>query len=364
MAVPNPERELARLRKVLSEKQPKVVVLLGASEFFRGEALETTLATVPKSADLRSKDGQEDSDGRELGDLLGGGLFGSGTWLVVRRGDAWLKKHGAELQGLLGRIAPGCGLLLELAKLDKRTKVARSLKEVGELFEFRDLYTEPYDRSRSPLDAEMISWLVERSRRLGVGVDAEAAFMLMSTVGQKPTELLAELVRLRGSLPATGKHAGRAYGPDDLRGHLTCSFESTPFEFAEAVLDFDRRRAMRSLHSMYARGVRSRDGSKVDAGGVFPFVTSWLHQTMNSVHRGRCLLDRGLAMEEVSRRLGVRVFVDRFLSQVRLNPETRLRQGLDLLMECQRDLRRTGEDAELLLERFLAGYFRPLPGVA
>ncbi len=364
MAVPNPERELARLRKVLAEKRPKVLVVLGASDFFRGEAFEIGLANVPDSADLRSKDGQEDSDGRELGDLLGGGLFGSGTWLVVRRGDAWLKKRGAELQGVLDRIASGCGLLLELGKLDRRTKIARSLKEVGELFEFRDLYTEPYDRSRSPLEAEMISWLVERSRRLDAAITPEAAFMLMSSVGQKPAELCAELQRLRSSLQAAGKKVGRALGPDDLRGHLTCSFESTPFEVAEAVLDYDRRRASRSLHAMYARGVTSRDGSRVDAGGIFPFVTSWLQQSMGSVHRGRCLLDRGMALDEVSRQLGVRVFVDRFGSQVRSNPEARLLKGLDLLMECQRDLRRTGEDAELLLERFLADYFKLRRGAA
>ncbi len=364
MAIPNPERELARLRKVLTEKRPKVVVLLGASEFFRGEAFEAVLATVPESADLRRKDGQEDSDGRELGDLLGGGLFGSGTWLVIRRGDGWLKKHGSELQGLLSRVASGCGLLLELGKLDQRTKVARSLKQVGELFEFRDLYAEPYDRSHSPLGAEMVSWLVERSRRLEIALNPEAAFMLMSTAGQKPAELLAELQRLRDSLSAAGKEIVKPLGLEDLRGHLTCSFESTPFEFAEAVLDYDRKRASRSLHAMYARGVTSRDGSRVDTGGVFPFVTSWLQQTMHSVHRGRCLMDRGMALKDVARQLGVRVFVDRFASQVRSNTEFRLRKGLDLLMECQRDLRRTGEDAELLLERFLAGYFRKQRGAA
>ncbi|MHC5062482.1 MAG: DNA polymerase III subunit delta [Planctomycetota bacterium] len=357
MAIPNPERELTRLRQVLGKKQPALLVLIGISDFFRGEAFELAQAAIPASADLRCKDGQEDSDGSELHDLLGAGLFGSGTWLCVRRGDAWLKQHGSDLEGLLGRIAGGCGLLLEIKKLDKRTKIARALKESGELFEFRDLYAEPYDRSRSPLDSEMVSWLVQRSRQMKVPVSSEAAFLLMSSVGQQPTELLAELRRLQDALRQSGVEVRKPLGPRELSGHLTISFESTPFEFAEALLAFDRRRASRSLRAMYARGVRSKDGSRVEAGGLFPFVTSWLMQSLDKVHRARCQVDAGQAFDAVCRDMGVRVFVDRFREQVRLNPEPRLRAGLGMLMECQRDLRRTGEDAELLLERFLSAYF-------
>ncbi len=357
MAIPNPERELTRLKQVLSKKQPGLVLLMGGSEFFRGEAFELAQTAIPESADLRGKDGREDSDGSELQDLLGAGLFGSGSWLCVRRGDPWLKQHGAELQSYVGKIAKGCGLVLEIGKLDKRTKIAKELKAHGEIFEFRDLYTEPYDRSRSPLESEMVGWLVERSRRMQVPVSPEAAFLLMSTVGQNPAELLAELRRLQDVLQAAGIETRKALGARELSGHLTISFESTPFEFAEALLAFDRRRSIRSLHAMYARGVRSKDGTRVEAGGLFPFVTSWLMQSLDKLHRARCRLDSGQNIEMVCQEMGVRVFVDRFREQLRRNPEARLRAGLGMLMECQRDLRRSGEDPELLLERFLATYF-------
>lgn len=352
VAVPNPERELARLQSALRPEPPAVVVVTGPSAFFRGEALELVFAALPTSADVRRLDGSEKSDGGELVDLRGGGLFGSGTWVCVRRGEGWLKEHGEALLGTLPRIAKGCGLVLEVVKLDKRTKLSKELTRVGAVFELRDLYAEPYDRSRSALEAELVGWVVQRAKKAKLALTPEAAFLVISTVGKEPAELVAEIARLGERLPA-----GRPIGTDDVRGHLTVSFESTPFEFADAVLAYDRRRAMRSLDAMFARGVRGRDGAGMDAGGIFPFVTSWLWQTFHSVHHGRALCDGGVRSDEVAARAGVRTFADRYRAQVERNPERRLRRGLALLLEAQRQLRSAGEEPQAVLERFLARYF-------
>lgn len=353
VAVPNPERELARLQKAIRPQLPPVVVVTGASGFFRNEAIEAVLASLPDSAELRRLDGTEKSDGREVDDLRGGGLFGSGTWLCVRRGEGWLKQNADALLDALPRIAEGCGLLLEVQKLDKRTRLSKELGKVGVVFELRDLYPEPYDRSRSPLESELVGWVVQRARRAEMRLDPESAFLIVSTVGKDPAELVAELERLAGVLPK-----GRPVGADDLRGHLTVSFESTPFEFAEAVLDADRRRAMRSLDAMFARGVRQKDGSGMDQGGIFPFVASWLWQSMSAAHHGRALVDEGVRVDEVASRAGVRTFADRFRAQVERNAEPRLRRGLLLLLEAQRELRGSGETPRAILERFLARYFK------
>jgi DNA polymerase III delta subunit len=354
MAVPNPERELGRLGDLLARELPRVVVLLGASAWFRNQAFERVLARLPDDVDVRRIDGSDDTDGGELVDLRGAGLFGRGNWLVVRRGDGWLKRHAETLESALAGIGRGCGLLLEAQKLDRRTRLAKALGEVGALFEFRDLYAEPYDRTRSPLEAELVGWVVDAAKKRGLPITPEAAFLLVTVVGKEPAELCAEIERVR---VAVGGSA-RRLGSDDLRAHLSAWFESTPFDFADAILAFDRRAAMRSLHAMFARGVRGRDGGSVDSGGVFPFVVSWLHQTLSNVHEGRRLLDEGVRADDVAGRVGVRTFVERFVGQVRDNPLARLRRGLALLLDAERELRQTGEDPELLLERFVARYFR------
>ena len=186
-----------------------------------------------------------------------------------------------------------------------------------------------------------------------VRLTPEAALLLMSTVGKDPAECIAELERVASR---TGGEQ-RALGPDDLAGALTCSFESTPFELADALLGGDKRRATRSLEAMFARGVRGRDGKDVDRTGVFPFTVSWLYQSLSKAWEGRFLVDRGVSIRDVPGRLGVRVFIPRFQEQVSSNPEPRLRAGLRLLHEAQRELRLSGEDPLWILRRFVDRYF-------
>ncbi len=168
--------------------------------------------------------------------------------------------------------------------------------------------------------------------------------------------MVAELHRLSVRVDAAAGES-RVLGVEDLRGALTCSFESTPFELADAVLAWDRKRASRSLKAIFARGVRGRDGSAVERGGLFPFITSWLYRSLANAHEGRRLLDRGTSLADVPGELGVRAFADRFKEQVQSNSETRLRGGLLALVDAQRQLRLAGEDPELVLEHFLARWF-------
>ena len=334
---------------------PPALIVTGASDFFRQEAIDAALASIPEGVDLRTMDGETRSDGRELNDLCGGTLFGSGSVLVVRRGEAWLKEHGEGLLATIPSIARGSSLVLEVKKLDKRTKIAKALVKAGEVFDFRELYSEPYDRSRSPLDAEMVGWLVRRSRAMQCPLQPEAAFMVMSVVGTKPAELVEEVERIKDQLGDGAR--GKALSPEDLRGSLTCSFQSNPFEFAEALLSFDRKTATRALTTMYARGTTGRDGRQLDHYALFPFITNWLYRSLSQAYEGRCLLETGVSMRDIPGRVGVRQFVDRFQGQLKNNPASRLRRGLRLLTACQRELRTTGEEPEWLLQRFLQRYF-------
>ena len=353
MAVPNPDRELTRMQRDLKSGLAPCTVIAGVSEFFRQEAFDLAFAAAPGDVDLRTVDGDRDTDGRELDGLRGGNLFGKGTVLTIRRGEAWLKKNGEGLLAVLDSIGGGCGILLEIKKLDKRTKIAKALVKSGQIYEFRDLYTEPYDRSRSPLDAEMVGWIVSRSRAMKCPLTPESAYLVMSSVGTRPSELVEELQRLAVAVGGSKK----ALAPADLAGKLTCSFESTPFEFADGLLEYDRGRATRSLTAMYERGAQGRDGAKIDQGGLFPFITSWLYQSLAQLHEGRQLVDQGIQLRDVPGRLGIRVFVDRFLGHLKRNPTARVERGLALLHRAQRELRTTGEDPHYLLLRFLSRYF-------
>jgi DNA polymerase III delta subunit len=253
--------------------------------------------------------------------------------------------------------------LLESAKIDKRKKVAAALVKqlvaLGQVFEFRELYELPYDRDRGPMDGELCKWVLQVSKKLGVPLEAESALLLIAQVGKAPGELAAELERLRDQFGSDTVRAPLA--PKDLVGKLTVSFASTPFEFAEAVLCGKRQAAQRSLTAMFARGVKQQDGKTMDSGGLLPFTSSWLFREIGKVYEGRLLLDRGVSMRDLPKQAGVHQFADRFLEQVKCNSIEQLNRGVMALHACQRKSRMIGEDADVLLERFLAQWFEGAP---
>lgn len=392
MAAPNPEDELQRLAKLAQKGLPPVTLITGVHDAFRAEAVDRALAAVPKDADLRVLDaweervtggggGEDDDDGDddaggpgaadadaaalcpELQDLRGGGLFARTAFLVVRRGAGWWQKHAAAIAAAAPRFGKGCGLVVEAPKLDKRKKAAqqfvKQVADAGALFEFRELYDLPYDRSRGPFEGELCKWLVGRAQKLGVPLTPEAAWLVVMQVGKATPELLAELQRLRDQLGADPKR--KPLAPADLRGKLTCSFGSTPFELAEAVLGDDRRAAWRSVRAMFDRGVRAKDGRAMDQGGVLPFATSWLYGQFAAALEGRQLLDAGTSERDLPQKCGVFQFADRFVGNVRRHSAARLRRGLLALHACQRLSRQTGEEPDALLEGFLRQWFDGAP---
>lgn len=377
MGAPKPTQELTRLGALVRAGLPPIVLVHGASEFFRSKAMGRLLAAVPDDAEVRRVDGaevrsagdDEEQDGDDvvaapvLQDLRGGGLFASATVVVVRRGSNWWKQHGAGVAEVAPKIQPGSCLIVEAPKFDKRKKaVATLFKQLaadGAVFEFRDLYDMPYERSRGPLEGELCQWVCAAGKALGVPLAPESAWLVVSQVGKSPAELMRELERLRDQ--HTGDAIGAPLQPKDLAGKLSVRFESTPFEFAEAVLGGDRRAAQRSLAAMFQRGVRQQDGKAMDAGGVLPFTTSWLYRQLGVTYEGRVLYDAGVSQRDLAARCGVRQFADRFVASVRKNDQPQLRRGLLALHACLRESRITGEDDEVLLERFLGQWFDGLP---
>ncbi len=399
MAAPSPVAELERLAKLLGNGLPPLLLLYGEGAWFRGQAVALALAAVPKDAELRivdavaerlaggggGGDGDDDADDERDGaataepvepaatdvveglpvlqDLRGGGLFARTAFVVVRRGGAWWANHVEAVAAAVPGFGKGCGLVIEAKKLDRRKKAAQALVKTataaGACFEFRELYDLPFDRNDPPEKGELCRWLQAEAAKRGVPLQPAAAWLVVQQVGTSCADLVAEIDRLRGVLGAGS--AKKPLTPADLHGKLTVSFESTPFEFAAAVLAEDRAAAWRSLRAIFDRGVRSKDGKPMDRGGLLPFVTSWMFGQLVKTYEGRQLLDDGVSLRDVAARVGVFQFQERYVRQVEKHRLPRLAQGLLALQQCQRLSRTTGEEPDVLLERFLRAWFDGAP---
>jgi len=384
MAGPHPHDELERLQNLCRKGLPPVVVVTGSNNFYRHEAIELLLAAVPADAELRRIDAVEDrgstaadeedgdeeveeamepaeslQDVPELAELRGGGLFAKTSFLCVRRGAKWWQRCAPVLAQHWQRLGKGCGLLLEATKLDRRRKVAAQLvKDLGSaVFEFRDLYATAFG-GEDLLGGELVKWVIGRGEKLGLPLTKESAVLVVLQVGHGLSDLAAEIERLRAQFDQAS--LTRPLQPTDLRGRLHTSFESTPFEFADAVLERDRIRAQRSLRAMFDRGVRNKSGKR-ETGGIFPFTTSWLWQSLAKVYEGHVRIAAGQRMDVVAGQLAAGRGAERVAKQLGKSDLATLRHGLLALHHVQRLQRTTGEADDVMLERFLAHWFDRLP---
>jgi DNA polymerase III delta subunit len=356
MAAPNPAKEWKRLEALLgSGKLPKVFVILGQDAWFRGQALALVRKGLPEGEAGGENQVELDGLDREslsheriqdfLMDLGMANLFGGGKILIVRNASKWVTQAGKSLLSVLERMAPGNSLVIEAERLDGRSSIARKLKKEGAWFEFRRLYDRPFG-NRPAQGAELVQWVQEHSRTKGLRLDPSSALFLTEVCGSDPGILDGELTRLAGLVESKNP------SPKEMREVLTLAFESTQFEFVEALLNKDLARVLRSLRALETQGLRDRDGKRLEVGAVFPMVTSWLSTTLEKGFVALRQREEGRSLEEVIQEHGG-YFKERFASWFRKNDRGSLERIQAALVRAETRLRSMGEDPMILLEQML-----------
>lgn len=356
MAAPNPAKEWTRLEALLaSGKAPKVFVIVGQDAWFRGRALDLLRKRLSRGG--AGGEGAVELDGLEreslnhervqdfLMDLGTGDLFGGAKILLLRNASRWLSQHGKALLPVLDRMAPGNFLIIEAERLDGRSSVARKLKKEYGWFEFRRLYDKPFG-NRPPQSAELVRWVQDHSRTKGLQLDPNAALFLTEVCGSDPGVLDGELTRLAGLVDRKNP------SPKEMRAVLSTAFESSQFEFVEALLEKDLVRSLRSLRALETQGLRDRDGKRMDTGAVFPMVTSWLSSTLEKGFLALRQREEGRSFEEVVQEHGG-YFKERFASWLRKHDRASLARIQGALLRAETRLRTMGEDPIILLEQML-----------
>ena len=359
MAAPNPEKELERLQSLMTAvKRPSVLVFQGPGQWFAQRALTLLRAHLGEDGDCSEVDGGESSTaaaeaGKFLVDLRTASLFGGKKMLLLRNAERWLRVHQKALAETIERIAAGNLLVLVVHKLDGRSALAKRIKKIGAVFEFRLLYDKPFGGRGRPESAELVQWLVQRARVHGLRLDALAALFMTEVVGSDPAALDGEVQRLA---PLLGKGAVRI---EALRGQLSVQFSSSQFELVDAILDGDARAAFRSQRALFREGLRDKDGKPIDRSAVFPLVSAWLMQTLGKLLEARIEIDAGAARATVIAQYGG-YFKERFERQLAKSSRSRLCAILAALRQAERRLRRSAEEPELLLERLLCEILLPI----
>jgi DNA polymerase-3 subunit delta len=306
-----------------------IYLLYGPDELARSEALAALKAQVPPDlADLNITV----LDGRKLKlEALIAACeafpFLAERRLVIVHDLLKYQKAGKErdeLRAYLQRVPPTCDLVfVESEEFDKRGAVFTYLKKTATVHEFLPRQ-----------GAELVSWLTERARLLGVRLDATAAQRLIGYAGSDGRTLVNELSKLASYVGRGGRIT-----PEAVEVLVQDRQEQNLFAFIDELSARRRGAALEGLRRLFADGQAAT------------YVLFMIARQVRILLGVKELAAQRLRPDDIAARLGQRPFVVRkALEQVRGFTDAELARLHDRVLELDHASKTGHIEAEAGLE--------------
>ncbi len=264
--------------RLSSGSLPPLVVITGDEPFLKEPVLEAINAAV--SGDVETfapRPGEPDGSAfrRLMQDWTTASLFGAGRVVLVRDIGKWIRAP--QLAELAAVEAPAHHLVLSMASLDGRSKLAKKLKSEGGVINLPPLRDAPppWIADAKPWDTELVAWVIDAAQRRGGSIKPDVAFELVERIGNTPARLDQILGRL------TDLTDGRNEPTlEDVRRFV-------PFTSARLLELFDRglrkgdgARALQLLDRMRHDGVLDHGGKLVSGDAVGEIILRTLTSSL------------------------------------------------------------------------------------
>jgi len=165
-------------------------------------------------------------------------LTESRRYLLVDGVERWRDPQLDAVAATLGELPPDLSFVL-IARAKAPAKLIRAVKAAkGEIHEFE-----------APKAREMPRVLIGEAKRLGFGLDAAAARMLVDRMGANPQRLQHELERL-----ALWAGEGGAVSAADLDAMVADTSEAAVWALSDALLERDAASALRISERLISQG--------------------------------------------------------------------------------------------------------------
>lgn len=195
---------------------------------------------------------------RLLDDLAGGGLFAAARLVLVRNGDALLKKSGkADAPLTVAAIAavqspdfPGC-VAIAASSLRADHKLFKTLTAAGGVgISCRRLWDSPPPWDPDPRKAELVGFVRDRAAARKLDLDAREAVFVAAATGNDLYAIEDQLEKLR--------HVPR----EKRREALGWEAPGNPFQLADAIVDGEAPKALFGLETLFRHGFQKPDGRR------------------------------------------------------------------------------------------------------
>ncbi|MFT5286089.1 MAG: DNA polymerase III delta subunit [Planctomycetota bacterium] len=267
----DPPRQIADLEGALRDSEPgRLYVLRGEERYFREAAIDLIRARSEAmgwevSLHTGLKTHPDYNLSLLLGDLSGGSLFSSARLVVVRDCAPLLKKEGSKDSAfvraakafLASADASGC-LVIGADTIRADNALAKAAPGAGgAMLSCRKLWDSAPQWNPDPRQAELVLWLVRRSRELKQPLTPDQAMFVAAATGNDLFALEAQLEKIAVS-------GGKA-----LQEIVGWSASVSPFQVADDLVSGNTARAVSGVEALYRGGFREKDGKRlVDFTGL------------------------------------------------------------------------------------------------
>lgn len=322
------------LRKLQSGKIAPLLLFEGAERQLRDEALKT-LADAAVDAGLRDFNyavisvAQGDLD-KALAVARQFPMMAARRMVVVTGFEAISDDDQLELlKNYLGQPVETTVLVFVSDGLDNRRNIATMLRKTCEVVHFDALE----ERDAAP------NWIRDYVARAGGSMDPAVAAYLVGTVGVDLRRLAAEADKLIAYVGDKGRIT-----QDEIDLLVRHSREHSNFELTDAVVDGDRKRALRLLHRIFENASESPQSLSL-------MILGAIASNYRKMLGAKELMKQNAPNSEVAKAVGMSPYaVGRFNEKVRRMETERILKGIERIAATDVALKTSMATPRLLLE--------------
>lgn len=311
-----------------AKKLDAFVVSFGGEDFFLDRDLERAKAWKDRKVVVVSG---EDVDERQFVSLCETNDM-EGWQKVVILDDAQKLKNDKVMKAYVAsRESNDQGtVVVAIVRSEKCPELWSQAAKKGRLIEHKKLKT--WDSNN-----EVVKWLAQEARRLGLVLEDTIAELLFQAVGSDLYRLYNELNKLLILVGPNGK-----VGVEQVKLVTVRAPNAEPYQVAEAAFSKDARRAMNTLSTVY----------RVMGDEAHVPITFSLIKQVEKFVLARSMLDKNLPEDEVSLALGMNPwrYKNQFLPLVQRHRMPDLIKHLGRLRKLDADVKSSARSKRTLVE--------------
>ena len=303
----DPMTLLRELSSQLASGLARGYVLRGDERYFRDQVTDALRAKAAElSYEVCTHDGERGNTDFHLAaaidDLSGMGLFGERRLVILRNVADHLKKDKTKASSLTSAILsfladpgePGC-VVVAVPTLRADHAVSKAISAAGgPVLNLRKLWDGPPPWNPDPRQSELVRWLLDRARTVGVRLSPDQAVYVCAATGNDLAALDDQLERLKHS---SGESLADVVGWDAA---------SAPWTVAETLLAGDVARSLAGVEALFRSGFQEKSGRRlVDPTALAAMVVGSLTRGIRRSLLVASELERGKSETETARIAGI-----------------------------------------------------------